>query len=200
MGSRGSANGQVALCAASDTELAHALCRRQLAALDEAFSRHASQVAKTIRRIAGGSYTDDIVQEVFLRLWQAPERFDPERGSLATYLGVLARGRTLDALRSDGVWHRRNSERSARARPGDEVEDLVMDRVSAVELRMALRALPMAERVPIELAFFGGYTYQQVAVQLGAPEGTTKSRIRSGLRRLETALRGMEAGRSWTRV
>lgn len=139
-------------------------------------------------------------KDVFLRLWQTPERFEPERGSLAAYLITLARGRTLDALRSDGVRHRRNGEQGVRASPGDEVGDLVMARVGADELRMALRALPMAERVPIELAFFGGYTYRQVAAQLGEPEGTTKSRIRSGLRRLEAALRGIGADRSWARI
>ena len=74
-----------------------------------------------------------------------------------------------------------------------EVEDVVMARVTAIELRMALRALPMTERVAIERAFFGGYTYRDVAAQLSEPEGTIKSRIRSGLRRLETALRGMRA-------
>ena len=65
--------------------------------------------------------------------------------------------------------------------------------VTATELRMAMRALPMTERVAIELAFFGGYSYRAVAAQLNEPEGTIKSQIRSGLSRLAAALRGMGA-------
>jgi len=171
--------------------LANALCAHDAAALSEAFDRHATQVALTVRRIAGGHYVDDVVQDVFIGLWRSPERFRPERGSLATYLAVAARGRTLDRLRSDGAWHRRHREHGIQPAPGTEVADAVMADVSATQLRLALRALPMNERVAIELAFFGGDSYRQVAVKLGLPEGTIKSRIRSGLRRLEMALRGI---------
>ena len=180
------------LAAASDVELAHALCVRERAALEEAFRRHAAQVARTVRRVAGGYYVDDVVQEVFLSLWQTPERFRPEQGSLATYLMTMSRGRAIDALRSDGARQRRHRKGGFEARPDAEVEveDRVMARVSAAELQIALRVLPITERVAIELAFFGGYSYRQVAAELGEPEGTVKSRIRAGLRRLEVVLRG----------
>jgi len=161
--------------------------------LEEAFHRHATQVANTVRKIAGAYYVDDVVQEVFLSLWRAPERFRPERGSLAAYLVTLTRGRTIDALRSDGAWQRRHREHGFTSRSGSEVEDVVMAGVSAAELRTALCALPMTERVAIELAFFGGDTYRQVAAKLGEPEGTIKGRIRGGLRHLEAALRQMGA-------
>lgn len=173
--------------------MADALCVRERAALDEAFRRHATQVANTVRKIAGGHYVDDVVQEVFLSLWRTPEKFQPERGNLATYLVVLTRGRTYDAVRSTGAWQRRHYEHGFQSRPEYGVEDVVMAGVTATELRIALRALPMTERVPIELAFFGGDTYRQVAAKLGQPEGTIKSRIRAGLRRLDAALRGMGA-------
>jgi len=181
------------LSAASDSELAEALSLRELAALDEAFRRHATQVARTVRKIAGGYHVDDVVQEVFLRLWRAPERFRPERGSLATYLTLLAHNRAIDVMRSDASWQRRNVRHGGTWASADDVEETMIARVSASELWKALRALPMTERVAIELAFFGGYSYRQVAEQLGEPEGTIKSRIRAGLRRLEAALRGMRA-------
>lgn len=188
------------LVGASDSELAHAMCVGELAALEEAFCRHATQVARITRRFASGRYVDDVVQDVFLSLWRSPERFQPERGSLATYLGVLTRGKAIDIVRADEAWRRRHlrdgSQWSAARSHGDEVGDTVMAAVSAVELRLALRALPMTERVAIELAFFGGYSYRQVAVQLDEPEGTIKSRIRTGLRRLEAALRRTAAAES----
>jgi len=179
-----------ALAGASDVELALGLCLRDLDSLDELFRRHATQVAHTVRRTAGRRFVDDVVQEVFLLLWRAPERFHPERGSLAAYLVCLTRGRAIDALRSDAAWHRRQRDHGYGSEVADEeeVEAVVLARVSAGELQSALSALPMSERVVIELAFFGGYSYRQVAVQLGQPEGTVKSRIRFGLRRLETML------------
>jgi len=173
----------------SDAELADALCVREFAALEEAIRRHATRVANTVRRTAGGYYVDDVMQEVFVSLWRTPERFQPERGSLAGYLVALTRGRALDAVRSDRAWQRRHREHGFQPTPGDAVEDVVMATVSAAELKAALCALPMTERVPIELAFFGGDSYRQVAIKLGEPEGTVKSRIRSGLRRLEVLLR-----------
>ncbi|MHB1533434.1 MAG: sigma-70 family RNA polymerase sigma factor [Acidimicrobiales bacterium] len=175
----------------SDRDLAYALRGRDLAALEEVIRRHATRVASTARSIASDCYVDDVVQEVFLSLWRAPERFDPGRGSLATYLVILTRGKTIDAVRSDEAWRRRHRDHGIGAGPCVEVEDAVMAGVTASELRTALRALPMTERVVIELAFFGGDSYRQAAAKLALPEGTVKGRIRSGLRRLEAALQGM---------
>jgi len=178
---------------ASDAELASALYAGELSALDEAFRRHATKVAEAVRRTAGGYYVDDVVQEVFLSLWRAPERFQADRGSLAAYLVMLTRTKAIDAVRSNQAWQRRHLRHGDQRTPSAEVEDEVMAGVSAGHLGAALRAIPMAERVAIELAYFGGYTYRQVATQLNEPEGTIKSRIRSGLRRLEVALRGLDA-------
>jgi len=185
--------GDRTFAAASDAQLAIALGNLELPALDEAFRRHATQVADAVRRTAGGYHVDDVVQEVFLSLWRAPERFQPALGSLGPYLVMVARTKTIDAVRSDDAWRRRHVRHGSQLSEVGGVEDTVMASVSATELRMALRALPMTERVAIELAFFGGYTYREVATQLSEPEGTIKSRIRSGLRRLETALRRLGA-------
>jgi RNA polymerase sigma-70 factor (ECF subfamily) len=175
---------------ASDAELAQALRARDLSALDEAFHRHATEVARTVLRIAGGYHVDDVVQEVFLHVWRAPDRFQPGRGSLAAYLAMLARSKAVDVLRTEGAWQRRHLRHGSESMTnGPEIEDLVVDRLGVADLQSALRALPMTERVPIELAFFGGYSYRQVAAQLEVPEGTIKSRIRAGLRRLEALLR-----------
>lgn len=112
---------------------------------------------------------------------------------LASYLVMLARAKTIDAVRTNQAWQRRHLRYGDERRPSAEVEDVVMAGVTAGHLGVALRALPMAERVAIELAYFGGYTYREVATQLNEPEGTIKSRIRSGLRRREVALRGLGA-------
>ena len=178
---------------ASDSQLASALCAREVPALEEVFRRHATQVANAVRSTASGYYVDDVVQEVFLTLWRAPERFRPEKGALASFLVMLARTKTIDAVRSNQAWQRRHLRHGEQRKPDGGTEDEVIANASATELRTALRALPMTERVAIELAFFGGYSYREVATQLSEPEGTIKSRIRSGLHRLEAALHGLDA-------
>ncbi|MDQ1393984.1 MAG: polymerase sigma-70 factor, subfamily [Acidimicrobiaceae bacterium] len=175
----------------SDAELAAALCGRDAAALGEAYRRHAPLVATTARRFGGWSHVDDVLQDVFLLLWRAPDRFRPERGTLANYLVAMTRGTTLDRIRSDGARNRRQWAYGFQFVPVHAVDDAAIAGVNARDVQVALRSIPINERVAIELAFFSGASYRQVAAKLQEPEGTVKSRIRTGLRRLETELRAM---------
>jgi RNA polymerase sigma-70 factor (ECF subfamily) len=178
---------------ASDTTLVLAIARFQQLALAEAYRRHAGAVFGLARRLLGAqALAEEIVQEVFLRLWNQPDRFDPERGTLRSFLLAHAHGRSVDLLRSDQA-RRRREERDERvvrstARADYDVEHQVWDMALAEQVRAALGALPVSERNAIELAYFGGKTYREVAVELGEAEGTVKGRIRSGLRRLRGEL------------
>jgi RNA polymerase sigma-70 factor (ECF subfamily) len=132
---------------------------------------------------------EEVVQEVFLRLWNAPDRYDPERGSMRAFLLAQAHGRAVDQLRSDSSRRRREQRDAARSAAGGyDLEHEVMDLTVAEHLKEAVSALPADERRAIELAYFGGHTYREVAVLLDQPEGTVKSRIRSGLIRLRAGL------------
>ncbi len=174
----------------SDTTLVVAVARYRHDALAEVYRRHAGAVFGLARRLLSDTaLAEEVVQEVFLRLWNAPDRFDAARGTLRSYLLAQTHGRAVDLLRSEGA--RRNREdRDARATvdAGYDIEREVADWATAGTVRRALDALPSAERHAIELAYFGGLTYREVAVRLGEPEGTVKSRIRSGLKRLRTEL------------
>jgi RNA polymerase sigma-70 factor (ECF subfamily) len=175
---------------ASDATLVLAIARYRHEALAEAYRRHAGAVYGLARRLlAAPALAEEVVQEVFLRLWNQPDRYDPERGTLRSYLLSHTHGRSVDLLRAEGA-RRAREERDLRAtaEAGYDLEHEVGDLAAADQVRRAVNALPGTEREAIELAYFGGRTYREVASQLGQPEGTVKSRIRSGLRRLRGEL------------
>jgi RNA polymerase sigma-70 factor (ECF subfamily) len=175
---------------ASDPSLVLAVARFDESALAELYRRHAGAVFALAKRVLWDqALAEEVVQEVFLRFWSQPERFDSERGSLRSYLLALTHGQAVDQLRSEGS-RREREKRDARAtaESGYDLEREVWDLALAEHVREALSSLPHAERRAIELAYFGGCTYREVATLLEEPEGTVKSRIRAGLRRLHTLL------------
>lgn len=144
-------------------------------------------------RLVGVDQAGDVCQEVFVALWDHPERFDPARGSLRAFLVTMARRRCFDVLRRQGRREARE-ERAQQQRPvvAPEVGESALAMIAGERVRRALAALPAEQGRAIELAFFGGLTYREVATATGASEGTAKSRIRLGLRRLAEDLRRHE--------
>jgi RNA polymerase sigma-70 factor (ECF subfamily) len=184
------------LTTCSDAVLVVAISRFRQEALAEAYRRHAGAVFALSRRLlVDAALAEEVVQEVFLRLWDRPERFDHERGSLRSFLLAQTHGRSIDLLRSEGS-RRRREERDHRrtAEAGYDIEREVMDLAVGEKVQAALETLPDGERQAIALAYFGGHTYREVAELLEQPEGTVKSRIRSGLQRLRTELVGAGLG------
>jgi RNA polymerase sigma-70 factor, ECF subfamily len=174
----------------SDAALAMAMARYQQDALAEAYHRHAGAVYGLAKRLLGGqAQAEEVVQEIFLRLWNHPERFDPDRGSLRSFLLTQTHGRAVDLLRSDVARRRREERDATEPRPPvSDVDRELWNLALADHVRTALGALQAGEREAIELAYFGGHTYREVATLLGEAEGTVKSRIRAGLKRLRREL------------
>lgn len=184
---------------ASDAALVVAIGRWREDALAEVYRRHAGAAFGLARRLLNDrEMAEEVLQELFLRLWNEPERFDPERGSLRAYLMAQVHGRAVDLLRSETA-RRRREERDAREAPAvsHDIEREVVDLTVSEKVKEVVAGLPVDERRAIELAYFGGHTYRQVAVMLEAPEGTVKSRIRSGLRRLRADLADAGVGVTW---
>ena len=175
---------------ASDSSLVLAIARYEQAALAEAYRRHAGAVFGLARRLLNDqAQAEEVVQEVFVRLWNAPERFDADRGSLRSFLLANCHSKSVDVLRSE-TSRRRREERDARstAESGYDIDREVWDMALAGHVKSALAVLTEGERAAIEMAYFGGRTYREVAEALGEAEGTVKSRIRSGLKRLRGEL------------
>lgn len=174
-----------------DRVLAARLTAGDRNALAEAYDQYAGLVFGLARRVSGDTAAaQDITQSVFARLWEQPGAFDPERGTLRSFLGVVTHRRAVDWLRSE-VAARRRIERSAVV--DDSAVPDVAEAATAVlvaeRVRTAVAELPGDQREAIELAYFGGLTYRGVASALGIPEGTAKSRLRLALLRLAQILR-----------
>ena len=181
---------------ASDAALVVSIGRYHEDALAEVYRRHAGAVFALARRLlADRTLAEEIVQEVFLRLWNDPDRFDPDRGSLRSYLLAQCHGRSVDLIRSESSRRRREEkELTLAAEAGYDLEHEVWDMAVADRVKATLKTLPEGEREAILLAYFGGHTYREVADLLGTPEGTVKSRIRSGLKKMRGELAGIGIG------
>jgi RNA polymerase sigma-70 factor (ECF subfamily) len=163
-------------------------------ALQMVYERYSPLVYGLARRVTSSTaHAEEITQEVFVYLWQNPDRFDAERGTLRAFLGALTHRRSVDEIR-------RNTRRVAREERvgGDatnvqllEIGDDIERSQTAERVRAAVSSLPEQQREAVLLAYFGGCTFRQVAEQLGIPEGTAKSRLRLGLSKLAVLLEGL---------
>jgi RNA polymerase sigma-70 factor, ECF subfamily len=181
---------------ASDAQLVTLVARYDEIALAEIYRRHGGAVFGLARRVLDNqTEAEDVTQEIFLRLWNQPERFDPSRGTLRSFLLTQTHSRAVDVIRSLTSSRRREMNAAAQtANASYDVHREAWDVVVSAEVRKALEELPIEERRAIELAYFQGHTYVQVAQILDEPEGTVKGRIRNGMRRMrgELSRQGIE--------
>jgi RNA polymerase sigma-70 factor (ECF subfamily) len=174
----------------SDWTIRARLLSRDQSALAEIYRIHSGAVFSLAGRVTNNrSLAEDVTQEVFLRVWNHPDRFDPARGTLRTFLLSQTHGRSVDLIRSESSRRMREDKQTRLAdEAGPTVEEEILEIQTAEAVRKALRLLEPGERTAIELAYFGGRSYREVATILEQPEGTVKSRIRSGLKKLGEAL------------
>ena len=151
------------------------------------FEAHERGVHAAAMRVLGNAaQAQDVVQDVFLRLWRRPEAFDARRGSLGPFLRVMARSRALDVRREQQAVHRV----SDRLRLTTEPLTVPADSGYAPEredIRRAMRGLPAGQREALVLTYWGGLTAEELARHADVPLGTAKSRVRLGVMRLRSA-------------
>jgi RNA polymerase sigma-70 factor (ECF subfamily) len=164
------------------------------AAFARIYDEHASSVYGAALRVLGNPATaQDVAQDVFLRLWRSPGKFDARRGDLGAYLRLMARSRALDLWRT-GQAAGRATDRMKIAAGLDEPRAEEQPAVHAEHderrraLRAALGTLPEAQREAVVLAYWGGLTADEIARRAGVPLGTAKSRVRLGLQRMRAEL------------
>jgi RNA polymerase sigma-70 factor (ECF subfamily) len=164
-------------------------------ALREVYREHAPAVLGLATRVLGNeAHADDVAQDVFVRLWEQPERFDPSRGRLRSYLLAMTHSRAVERLRAEDSQRRRIASAGRQPVEADGLDPMssVADREAGHAVRRALADLPPEQRAAIELAYYGGLSYRDVALALAEPEGTVRTRIRAGMRKMRAALQAEE--------
>jgi len=153
------------------------------AGLADVYDAMADNVYGLVRRVVRApALAEEVTQEVFVEVWRLAPRFDPDRGSVRAWVTTIAHRRAVDAVRSTQS-ARDREQRDVDLRPTDHdtVVEGVLDTIDRERVLRALERLPAPQREAIELAYYGGHTYREVAALLDCPEGTVKTRIRDGL-------------------
>ncbi|MGO1184286.1 MAG: sigma-70 family RNA polymerase sigma factor [Micrococcaceae bacterium] len=143
-----------------------------------------------LRVLRDRSLAEETAQEVLLAVWSSASRFDPARGSVLGWASTMSHRRAVDVVRSVQAQRRRDQAEGARSAVpvAAGVEETVLMSDDAAAVRHCLEALSEPERDAVQLAYFQGRSYREVAQESGTPEGTVKSRIRTALKRLATCL------------
>jgi RNA polymerase sigma-70 factor (ECF subfamily) len=175
-----------------DMELAEKLLRREEAALRSIIDRYGSAVHGMALRVLGDrTMAEEVAQDTFLAMWRRPGAYDPQRGSLQTFLLGIARNKAVDLVRKEETL-RRTKESLAAELPTTNLETADPGFEERQEVTQALQKLTGFQREALVLAYYGGRTYREVAQELNIPEGTAKTRLRDGLTRLRVLMHRAE--------
>jgi len=165
------------------------VARGDQAAFATVYDRAAARVFGLVSRVVRDpAQSEEVTQEVMLGVWRTASRFDPHRGSAMVWLMTLAHRRAVDRVRSGQAAAARELRVAAAEIGYDVVAEEVESRLEAQRVRRCLDSLTELQRESVTLAYYGGYTYREVAGLLGVAVGTVKTRMRDGLIRLRDCL------------
>jgi RNA polymerase sigma-70 factor, ECF subfamily len=177
----------------ADARLAERIRAGRTEALGELYDAYASTALATALRVVGDrEEAEDVVHDAFVAVWRKIDRFDADRGSLRAWLMTVVRNRAIDRIRARRPKMDLDDadERSLLRTGPNPTWEAALRRTSAVEVRAAMATLPDEQRRALELAYFEGYTYREVAEMTGVPPGTASGRLRLALAKLRDALAG----------
>lgn len=178
-----------------DVQLLKAVAAKDEAALGQIYDRYRVILFGVLLRILNDrAEAEDVLQETFLQVWRRAADFDENRGRPFTWLVTLARSRGIDRLRTLAS-RERVAQAGAKENPEEVISDAAIDAERSEQrgaVNQALDQLPEDQKRPLMLAYFDGLTQSEIATQLGAPLGTVKTRMRSGMMKLRELLSGRE--------
>jgi RNA polymerase sigma-70 factor (ECF subfamily) len=175
----------------SDRDLVNRLWGGDTRALATLYDRYSPMVyTLALKMLSNPAEAEDLTQEVFVNFWQR-QQYNPDRGSVGSYLATYTRSRALDRLRTSSgrvaILQRFQRITAASSKSPNPFDHATLQE-QRQHLRAALEQLPPAEREVLEIAYFQGLSQSEISTQLGIPLGTIKSRCRQGLLRLRTLL------------
>jgi len=181
----------------ADEEIMHLVQESDPRAFELFYDRHSGPAFSLAYRMVGNrTVAEDVSQEAFLSIWRSKLRYQPERGSVRTWVLGIVHHRAIDALRRNTVHDKRRASAEGieeRFEAPEKTDVEVARRDEARTVRAALEDLPDEQCRVIELAYFGGFSHSQIADQLDMPIGTVKGRMRLGLEKLRRTLVGEPA-------
>ena len=162
-------------------------------AFAELYDAIAATVFGAVKRVVRDpAMSEEVTQEVFVELWTSASRFEPERGSVATWALTIARRRAIDRVRAEQSQRNRIDQLGQRRQPSETAaDDQVVASIAARQVADALAELPPDQRQVIRLAFLDGLSHADIADRLDLPLGTVKGRVRGGLQKLSVKLGGL---------
>jgi RNA polymerase sigma-70 factor, ECF subfamily len=165
------------------------VARGDAAAFDAVYDRISAHVFGIVRRvIRDPAQSEEVTQEVLLEVWRNASTFDAARGSVMAWVSMLSHRRAVDRVRSVQKETERERRIATSEIPFDEVAEAVESGLERERVRRCLGTLTDLQRESVTLAYYGGYTYGQVASLLSVPQGTVKTRMRDALIRLRDCL------------
>ena len=166
------------------------------AALGAVYDRYASvAMAVALRVVSERELAEDLVHDAFVAVWQKIDRFDPGLGSLRSWILAIVRNRAIDRLRAERprIEIGEADEGLLLRTSSNPTWDRAVERLGTLQLRAAVANLPAEQREAIELAYYGGHTYREIAAMTGVAQGTTNGRLRLALGKLRDALAATDA-------
>ncbi len=181
---------------AIDARLADRISSGDTRALGELYDRYVGMALAVARRVVGDQQeAEDVVHDAFVTVWRKIGQFDAGRGSLRAWLMTVVRNRAVDRVRArrPGMTVGDADEQSLLRTGPNPTWEAALQRTGARDVRAAMAALPDEQRRAVELAYFEGYTYREVAELTGVPTGTANGRLRLALLKLHERLSGSAA-------
>lgn len=165
------------------------VARGDHAAFEAAYDQLAGPVYGIVRKVLRDpAQSEEVTQEVMLEIWRTASRFDPARGGAAAWAMTIAHRRAVDRVRSETAAAERVRKLAPGPVTGEDVAELVETALDRQRVRRCMGALTALQAESVKLAYYGGYTYPQVAELLGIALGTVKTRIRDGLIRMRDCM------------
>jgi len=180
-----------------DSALVRRMRSGDATAVADAYDRYAGiALAVAVRVVGDRGIAEDVVHDAFLAMWQRIDQFEAARGNLRSWLLTIVRHRAIDRVRARRPqMDVEEADELALLRTGvAATADAAVANIAATEVRAAVARLPADQRVAVELAYFGGHTYREIAVITGVPPGTASGRLRLALRKLRETLLLTDAG------